>query len=307
MEASTALGKKVFCIGKEYFSEADDGTISWDSRGIVCPKGAFYFDKPHPTSLNVDLIIPDPDTIKPRDSIDEGILCHMEKEAKRLYEESDLSICVGEIVVNLNCCPGGFANTMMLMIEEPDVMHEILDKHVDAAIKQLKLLDQAVGKYVDLAAIAHDFGDNRGVTIGDRLWREIYKPHYKRLFDTWHSVTDMKINLHSCGSVSAILDDLIECGVDVINPVQTSAEGMSSESLKERFGDRIVFWGGAYDAQLFGANMSYDEVYDAVRRELEVFKKGGGYIFSGTHNLPAEMPEHHVKAFMDSYFAAREY
>ncbi len=300
-------GKQFSVPVKESFSELEDGTINWESRRIVCPKGAYYFDKPHPTNLNAELIIPDPDTINPREVINEETLLHMEKEAKRLYEETDLSICVGETIHDLNRNPGGIINTMMLMLEEPDALHEILDKYVDAALKQLRLIDQAVGKYVDFMAIAHDFGDNRGVTIGDDLWREIYKPHYKRLFEGWHSITNMKVNFHSCGSISSILDDIIECGVDIINPVQTSAADMSAEFLKEKFGDRIIFFGGAYDAQLFKENMTYEEVYSKVYRKLKILGNGGNYIFSGTHNLPAEMPEHHVKAMMDAYFDARAY
>ena len=117
----------------------------------------------------------------------------------------------------------------------------------------------------------------------------------------------MKINLHSCGAVSTILEDLIECGVDIFNPVQTSANGMSPEVLKEQFGDRIVFFGGAYDAQLLPHTLSYSEVFSAVSNNLKILGNGGGYIFAGVHNLPADMPEHHIKAMMDAYFANRDY
>jgi uroporphyrinogen decarboxylase len=198
-------------------------------------------------------------------------------------------------------------NTMMLMLEEPDIMHALLEKSVDVALKHLKQLDQAVGKYVDILSIAHDFGDNRGVMIGDELWREIYKPHYKKLFQGWHSITNMKINLHSCGSIASIMDDLIECGVDIINPVQTAAADMSAESLKSRFGEKVIFYGGAYDAQKIPHTMTYDEVYRAVYQNIKVLGKGGNYLFAGVHNLSAEMPEHHIKAMIDAYFDARQY
>ena len=104
-------------------------------------------------------------------------------------------------------------------------MREFLDKCADAGLKQIELLDQAVGKYVDILSVAHDLGDNRGVTIGAGLWREIYKDAYRKYFRGWRKRTNMRVNLHSCGSVAEILPDLIECGLEVLNPVQTSGAG----------------------------------------------------------------------------------
>jgi uroporphyrinogen decarboxylase len=191
--------------------------------------------------------------------------------------------------------------SMILMMEEPEIMKAFLEKCVDAGLKQIALLQQAVGKYVDILSIAHDFGDNRGVTIGDGLWREIYKPYYQKLFRGWREISTMKVNLHSCGSISSILPDLIECGVEIINPVQTSASNMSATSLKKRFGKDVIFWGGAYDAQLLHATASYDEVYRAVCENIRILGEGGNFIFAGVHNLPADVPEHHLKAMMDAY------
>ena len=111
----------------------------------------------------------------------------------------------------------------------------------------------------------------------------------------------MKVNMHSCGAVSSILGDLIACGVDIFNPVQTSAAGMEASSLKERFGDRVVFWGGGYDAQQLDKNATYEEVYRAVRENICILGQGGGFIFSGVHNLPADMPKAHLQAMLDAY------
>lgn len=302
------FGKRFSVPKSEIFVTKSDGTVVWESKGgAICPKGGYYFDHAEATNLTAELYIPDPDKYSPPSSLPEKILRHLEETAKRIYEESGLSICLGETVHDLQVAPGGSVNTMLLMLEEPDVMHEMLEKSTAAGISQLKELDQAVGKYVDILSIAHDFGDNRGVTIGDELWRSIYKPHYKKFFGAWKKTTSMKINLHSCGAVSTILEDLIECGVDIFNPVQTSACGMSPKALKERFGDRIIFFGGAYDAQLLPHTLSYDEVFSAVSNNLKIFGNGGGYFFAGVHNLPADMPEHHIKAMMDAYFANRSY
>ena len=145
------------------------------------------------------------------------------------------------------------------------------------------------------------------MTIGEHLWREIYKDSYTKLFTGWQKRTNMKVNLHSCGSIDTILPDLIECGAQVINPVQTSAAGMGAASLKERFGKDVVFWGGAYDAQLISTDMDYDQVYRAVYDNVKVLGEGGNFIFSGVHNLPATLPESHLKAMIDAYRDARDY
>lgn len=292
----------------ENFATQEDGSILWlKKRNLICPKGCYYFDSGSKSDLTAECYIPDPDKYNPNDTIPDHILRSLEEQAKRLYEETDLSICLGETIHDLQIQPGGMVNAMILMMEEPDVMHALLEKSVETGLKHLRQVHEAVGKYVDILSIAHDFGDNRCVTIGDELWRDIYKQHYKDFFRGWQSITHMKVNLHSCGAVSSILDDLIECGVQIFNPVQTSAEGMSPASLKDRFGDRLIFWGGAYDAQLLPKNMTYDEVYRAVYDNVKILGAGGNFIFSGVHNLPGDMPPHHIKAMMDAYFDARSY
>lgn len=144
-------------------------------------------------------------------------------------------------------------------------------------------------------------GDTRGITIGPEMWRRIYKPHYKRLFTEWHRITKMKVNLHTCGAMSDILGDLVECGVDIYNPVQISANNMAPEILEARFGKKLIFYGGVYDAVKYGGEASADAVYDAVKANIRTFSAGGGYIFAGVHNLPPDMPEAHLKAMLAAY------
>lgn len=302
------FGKTVSVSVKEHFIENSDGSVVWENRDhLYCPKGGFYFDHRAATDIMADFDVPDPDDYHPADTISDEMLRQLEDTAKKIYEETDYAICLGASLTDLQVAPGGLVGSMMLMVDEPDVMKGLLEKCVDAALKQLKMLDQAVGKYVDMLSMAHDFGDNRGVTIGENLWREIYKPYYKRLYQSWRSMTRMKINLHSCGSIAAILGDLIECGVHVINPIQTSAAGMEASVLKAKFGKDIVFYGGGYDAQLISVDADYDTVYQAVYNNIKVLGEGGNYIFGGVHNLPATLPGHHMQAMMDAFRAARDY
>lgn len=293
---------------KEEFVLNEDGSVVWKTAGnTICPKGSFFFDGAELSDLLADFEIPDPKEFHPKDQLDEKMLRDLERAAKELYERTDLSICLGESITDLQIQPGGMVGCMVLMLEQPDVMGEFLEKCVEAGLKQIEQLDEAVGKYVDILSIAHDFGDNRGITIGAPLWRKIYRPFYRKLFQGWKKRTHMHINLHSCGSISEILPDLEECGVEIVNPVQISAAGMSPEQLKSRFGNRLVFWGGGYDAQLYSQSDSYETVYQKVRDTIHTMKQGGGYIFSGVHNLPAEVSEIHLKAMLDAWKAERMY
>jgi len=248
---------------------------------------------------------PSPDAFHPSHDIPDERLKRLQEDARYLYESTSLSIACGEMIDDLQLQPGGTQAWWMRMVEEPDACHEFLSKACDAAISQLKQLHDAVGGYCDLLAIAHDLGDSRGVTIGPRLWRQIYKPHYARLYSEWHKITSMKVSMHTCGAVSDILGDLIECGVDVYNPVQASARNMDLSVLKERFGDKLIFWGGVYDAVLNPPETPEDEVYATTRRNIETLSAGGGYMLAGVHNLPGDIPEHHLRALLQAWRDAR--
>ena len=203
--------------------------------------------------------------------------------------------------------PEGLANWYFRIIEDPDSAHEILDKACDAGLKMLRQLDQAVGKYVDVVCIAHDFGDMRGVMIGAEKWREIYKPHYAKLFGEWRKITRMKSNLHSCGAISEIIGDLVECGLDILNPVQLSAAGMNAADLKQKYGDSLVFYGGSFDAVSTPASCSAEEVYELTKQNIREMAKNGGYLFSGVHNITGDVPEEHLAAVLRAYHDCREY
>jgi uroporphyrinogen decarboxylase len=193
----------------------------------------------------------------------------------------------------------------MQMLEEPEACHAFLDKYVEAGLAHLRQLDQAVGKYCEMLHIAHDLGDRRGVTMGPDLWRAIYKPHYKRLFTTWHEITRMKICLHSCGSIAEILGDLIECGLDIINPVQTTAQGMEAAALKARFGNRVIFYGGSLDAVACPPGTPDEVVFETVKRNIEALSRGGGYLLAGVHNLPGDTPASYLQAMLEAWRQVR--
>lgn len=281
------------------FRQGADGTWWW-SDSLRCPPGGIYFDA-HAGGDYGDMLgvcePPSPDDFHPSHELPDELLARLQDGAKLLYETTNFAIACGEMIRDLQLQPGGTVAWWMRMVEEPQACHDFLAKAVDASLAQLKQLDQAIGPYCDILGIAHDLGDSRGVTMGPDLWREIYLPHYRRLFTEWHEITRMKINLHCCGAISEILPDLIECGVDLYNPVQVSVSGMSPEGLKAISGGRLIFYGGAYDA-VQCAGLSEDEAYEQVKANIRTLSAGGGYLFAGVHNLPGDMPESHLRAML---------
>lgn len=283
------------------FVRHDNGDVYWNDN-LKCPNGSYYFDSiPESMAKRTHYREVNPSLYNPSHEIDEARLRKLERSAKYLYDNTDYSIVCGETITDLQLSPGGVENWWMLLALEPEKAREFLDKACEAGISQLMQLDEAVGKYADTLLIAHDMGDNRGVTMGPQIFRDVYKPFYKRLFEKWHDITDMKVMMHNCGSIIDVLGDLIECGVDAINPVQVSARGMEPENLINKFGDSIVFYGGSYDAIQCPSNTPEEVVYHRVKNNIETLSRHGRYIFAGVHNVTADTPKAHIRAMMKAY------
>ena len=276
------------------FRTQADGAVLWNN-GRVCPPGAIYFDTPPGSDPSPDTDNqPSPADFAPPAPLCDEMLRDLEESARWLHENTPYGIVVGETIYDLQLKPGGRVAWWMRMVTEPQACHEFLHKAVEASLVHVEQVHQAVGKYCDAMIIANDMGDGRGVTIGPKLWRSIYKPHYHRLWSRWHEITPMKAMLHSCGSIVDILDDFIECGLDVINPIQRSARGMDAQSLAARFG-------GALDAIATPPDSPDEVVYEQARHTIRTLAAHGRYIFAGTHNLPGDTPPGHLKAMLQAY------
>lgn len=281
------------------FRHNDDGSTDWLDANWHCPDGGLYFD-PYPDNTEVDLDSITADDFAPPMHLPEEYLKNLEIQAKYLYESTQFAVSIGETIFDLQVAPGGYVNSFMYMALYPERMKEFLAKSLEAAKTNIVEIDQAVGKYCSVMSIAHDFGDNSDVMIGPQLWRNIYKPFYKELFAFWHEHSQMKINLHSCGSLYNIMPDLIEIGVDVLNPVQVSAKNMGAEKLADEFGGKIIFLGGGFNS-VACMNKTPDEVYENCKKDILALSSKGKYIFAGVHNIPGNFPIETYEAMMKAY------
>jgi hypothetical protein len=183
----------------------------------------------------------------------------------------------------------------------PDYVHEIFDRQCDIAVENLQKIQSRIGNKIDVVFICGtDFGTQTSSFCSDQTFRELWFPYYKRVNDWIHKNTTWKTFKHSCGSVERFLNSFIECGFDILNPVQCSAANMSPEHLKESYGSELVFWGGGVDTQKTLPFGSTEEVRREVLDRCEVFARGGGFIFNSIHNLQARTPVENIVAMLDA-------
>jgi len=156
---------------------------------------------------------------------------------------------------------------------------------------------QAVGDRIEVVVMSGtDFGSQNGPFISPGAYREIFMPLHRQMNDWVHANTRWKTFFHTCGSIVAYLDDFAEAGIDILNPVQISAAGMAPEFLKEKYGKRFVFWGGAVDAQHTLAFGTPEQVREETARNIGAFGKGGGFVFNNVHNIQATVPTENMMA-----------
>ena len=183
----------------------------------------------------------------------------------------------------------------------PEVVVAILQRVADFYYEVATRFFEAAGDCLDIFFFGDDFGTQRALQISPATWRRFMKPYLKRFVDLGKSA-GLKVMFHSCGAVRAIIPDLIEIGMDALNPVQVRAEGMDPAGLKRDFGDRICFHGGI-DHQHVLAHGTVDEVRAEVRRMIDVMAPGGGYCLAPSHDLLlAEFPSENVVAMYDEAF-----
>jgi hypothetical protein len=280
------------------------------------PRGGYYFDtivrqKPL-TEENLDPKLWVEQTLARYTDEDLGYLERASFSARR---DTDLAV-VG------NFCDGGLGDIGLVpgpgapdpagvrdpqewyisLLTRKSYIQDIFGYQTELALDNLKGYLQACGDRIDVIDVSEtDFGGQQGPLISPELFRELWAPHLKRINDWIHQNTPWKVFFHSCGAVAELLDDFIEVGVDIVNPVQYTARGMDPVTLKRRFGDRLVFWGGGVDSQGVLPFGTEQEVAGEVEGNLEVLGEGGGYVFAVVHNLQANVPPRNMRALFDAF------
>jgi uroporphyrinogen decarboxylase len=188
---------------------------------------------------------------------------------------------------------------IQLMIA-PAEMELLLDQLLELHLAKLEVLLKQIDGKVDVIQFGDDYGTQSSLMISQDTYRKFFYPRQKRLYQYVHDHSDLKVFLHSCGSVESIIPDLIDAGVDILNPVQIGAHGMDPAFLKKEYGKDLVFWGGGIDTQHTLANASPQEVSDEVKRNCEILMKDGGFVFNQVHNIIEGVPPENIVAMYDA-------
>ncbi len=177
------------------------------------------------------------------------------------------------------------------MIIRKQYIKEIFQYQFELQMKNLKIYREAVEDRIDVIVMSGtDFGAQNGPLISPNLYRELFKPLHKAMNNWVHNNTNWKTFYHTCGSNVALLDDFFEAGIDILNPIQISAAGMDPEFLKRNYGGKFVFWGGGVDTQHTLPFGTPEEVSKEVKKNMQIFGKGGGFVFNPVHNVQDSVP-----------------
>ncbi|MEI6074274.1 MAG: uroporphyrinogen decarboxylase family protein [Verrucomicrobiota bacterium] len=233
---------------------------------------------------------------------DPGFWETLRAQALALRRTSDRALMV---VIGCNLFEWGtflrrMDNFLMDLVAEPEQVEALLDALMERHLAALEKTCRAVGDVVDIIRFGDDLGTNGGPFMSPATYRKLFKPRHQILCDYVHKHSKMKTFLHSCGSIRALLPDLIEAGFDIINPVQTTCKGMEAEGLKADFGRDICFWGGGCDTKSVLPQGTPQEIKDHVKRRLEILMPGGGFVFNTVHNILPDVPPQNIVAMFEA-------
>lgn len=182
-----------------------------------------------------------------------------------------------------------------------DYVGLIFERQLEYALANLDRINQKIGDQVDVVFLCGtDFGTQTGSFCSPETYDELWHPYYKRMNDWIHENTTWKTFKHSCGAVESFMSRFIASGFDIINPVQCSATGMDPQTLKDRYGDDLVFWGGGVDTQHTLPFGTPKAVTEEVLSRCEIFSKNGGFVFDAIHNVQADTPIENIVAMIEA-------
>ncbi len=228
----------------------------------------------------------------------------LEQKARRLYEETDFAIMgnFGGSILEWGQGLRGWENFMVDLALNTSLVQDLMDKMVEVHLKNLSGFLQAVGGWIQIIEMGDDLGTQTATQMSPDMYRELIKPRHKAIYQFVKQHSSLPVFLHSCGSVYDLIPDLIDAGVDILNPVQTSAAKMDPQKLKSEFGHQITFWGGGVDTQTVLPNGTPDEIQAHVKERLNIFAPWGGFVFCSVHNIQANVPPENIVAAYEAAF-----
>lgn len=252
------------------------------SDKLYMPAGGFFFDGAWPDYYCLD----------EKDKLDYFAL-----NAERIYKETDKFT----IFMGLSGFFGGIEFACD-MLTDPDIAIEVNEKLLIEQTAYFDRINARMGKYINAIELNSDLGMQNALMCSPDSYEEVVFPYLKKFCKHVHDTSDIKIFMHSCGAIAEALPFIIEAGVDIINPVQISANGMDPQTIKDKFGDRICFWGGGCETQTVFWQESPDFIKKHATELIRIFSKNSGYVFNQVHNIMGNIPPENIIALYDTAY-----
>jgi uroporphyrinogen decarboxylase len=288
----------------DFRSFTDEWGMSWRM-----PKDGLYFDLVK-SPLAGDITAKDVEDFPWPDPTDESLLGGLREKAERWYQEGYAiileSVCAG--IFEMSCRVRGYEQFYMDLALNPRLACTLLDKFVELKLQFYKVAAEQLGGYVQFIREGDDVAGEESTLISPDSYRKYVKPRHAELFQAQREIfpEPFYVFFHSDGAIYELIPDFIEMGIDILNPVQVSAKGMSTRRLKQEFGRDLAFWGGAIDPQAL-ARSSPQDVRREVRQRIEDLAPGGGFIFGAIHNIQDDVPPDNIAAMLETFREMREY
>jgi hypothetical protein len=278
------------------------------------PKGGYYFDSIIRQPPIDDAKLNPADNLEEFQPIGEDALCHYEKVAADLYANTDLAIAAGfpgTAFGDIALVPGPWMKDpkgirdieewYISTLTRREYIREVFARQAQIAIENLKRIHQAVGDKVHVVFMdGTDLASQNSLFCSPDTYRDLYLPHAKKVNDWVHAHTKWKTLKHCCGGCEPLIGGFIDAGYDVLNPVQLSAKGMDPKNLVDKYGDRIVFWGGGVDTQQTLPFGTPAEVKAQVAERLKILNAKDGYVFNTIHNIQCNTPTENLLAMFQA-------
>jgi len=272
----------------------DEWGVTWTRHG-----GTHYINSDGPFCHFADPTLQDLEKADWPDPADPGRFQGLRDRARRLHEETDYAVILNLGIGPVHQCQyvRGYATWLEDLLLRPVFAEALLDRVTDILIQIANRALEEAGAYVDLVMYGDDIATQNATLLRPELYRRMIKPRHKGIANAIKR-HGKPIVFHSCGSVYALIRDLIEVGIDALNPVQVSAANMATERLKQEYGRELAFWGGI-DTHRVLPTGTPQEVREEVKRRIDHLRDNGGYVLSAVHNIQPEVPPQNIVAMYD--------
>lgn len=266
----------------------------------IKPPSSYYYDLHKPPLAGeiskADVLNhpwPEPD--------DPGYTRGLRERVEGLRQESDHALVLNLSLWVLQCSQNvrGYEDWFIDLIRAPELIETIADCLTESMLGPLEMVTDAVGDLVDVISVSDDIGHQDRLCMSPETYRRIFKPRHARMMEAIKSRSEAPVMWHTCGSVYDVLEDLIDIGVESLNPVQTSAARMDPVQLKQNFGDRLSFWGGIDTMRVLN-QATREEIRQEVREKIAALARDGGFILNPVHNVQPDVPVSNLLEMIDA-------